>query len=254
MKEADVASELTDLSSRVRENHAGDAISRAEFWADTLDRWAEEMVSPSKCGQCPGSQGDSLPPSIVLEVIRILEGEMDLREETRALDLIRGALAADDFRDKAHNQSDVQRKLHNRCVHVVNDIRALPQGAEKFRSEIETIAMASDAMADAIDTLNVPDTGPPAIAAETEAIERLLQSRRADPKKRGGGSGSSPGGGGTGTTDRVALELYGPGSDANARIEARDVQQSTGTTTDQIPAEYRDGVEAFFNALDGGRR
>ena len=66
----------------------------------------------------------------------------------------------------------------------------------------------------------------------------------------GGGGGSNPGGGGTGDTDRVALELYGPGVDPLAQIEARGVQQSTGTTNDQVPAEFRDGIDAFFNALD----
>jgi hypothetical protein len=48
----------------------------------------------------------------------------------------------------------------------------------------------------------------------------------------------------------VALELYGPGSDPNAKIESREVRQSTGTSTDQTPAEYRDGIDAFFNALE----
>ena len=57
-------------------------------------------------------------------------------------------------------------------------------------------------------------------------------------------------GGGTGDTDRVALELYGPGADPLAQIEARGVQQSTGTTNDQVPAEFRDGIDAFFNALE----
>ena len=47
-----------------------------------------------------------------------------------------------------------------------------------------------------------------------------------------------------------ALELYGPGSDPLAQVESRGVQQSTGTTNDQVPAEFRDGIDAFFNALE----
>ena len=49
----------------------------------------------------------------------------------------------------------------------------------------------------------------PAIAAETEAIELLLQSKRINPTG-GGGGGSSPGGGGQGTTNDSALALVGP--------------------------------------------
>ena len=250
MEEYEVVSKLNDLSGRVRDNHSGDSIARAEFWGDTLDRWAEELVSASKCGQCKGCKGDSLPPSIVLEVMRILEGEMDLREETRSLEQVRDDIESAVYTEKADAQSETQRKLYNRTVNVVTDIRALPLGEQKFGREIRIIMAAGGAMKDATEILGRHDTGPPAIAAETEAIELLLQAKRVNPKSGGGGGGSNPGGGGTGDTDRVALELYGPGSDPNAKIEARGVQQSTGTTNDQIPAEFRDGIDAFFNALE----
>ncbi len=250
MEEYEVVSKLNDLSSRVRDNHSGDSIARAEFWGDTLDRWAEELVSASKCGQCKGCKGDSLSPSIVLEVMRILEGEMDLREETRSLEQVRADIDSATYTEKADAQSETQRKLYNRTVNVVTDIRALPLGEQKFGREIQIIMAAGGAMKDATELLARHDTGPPAIAAETEAIELLLQAKRANPKSGGGGGGSNPGGGGTGDTDRVALELYGPGSDPHAKIEARGVQQSTGTTNDQIPAEFRDGIDAFFNALE----
>ncbi len=250
MDEYEVVSKLNELGDSVRRNHSGESIVKAEFWADTLDRWAEELVSASKCGQCKGCKGDSLPPSIVLEVMRILEGEMDLREETRALEKIRSKMETGEYATKAEQQAETQRVLHNRCVNVVTDIRALPLGDQKFGREIGIISAAAGAMSDAIDILAEPETGGRAIAAETEAIELLLQSRRANPKGGGGGGGSTPGGGGSGNTDRVALELYGPGSDPNAKIESRGVQQSTGNSTDQVPAEFRDGIDAFFNALE----
>ncbi len=250
MEEYEVVRKLNDLSDRVRSNRSGEAIAKAEFWGDTLDRWAEELVSASKCGQCKGCKGDSLPPSIVLEVMRILEGEMDLREETRALEQVRAHTEAVDYKDKAEAQSETQRTLYNRLVNVVTDIRALPLGEQKFGKEIQLLAAAGDAASDATKILGRPDTGREAIAAETEVIELLLQAKRANPKSGGGGGGSSPGGGGEGNTDEVALELYGPGSDPHAQIEAREVRQATGTTNDQTPAEFRDGIDAFFNALE----
>lgn len=253
MEEYEVVSKLNDLSDRVRNNRSGEAIAKAEFWGDTLDRWAEEMVSASKCGQCKGCKGDSLPPSIVLEVMRILEGEMDLREETRSLENVREELETVQYTDKSEAQSETQRGLHTRIVDVITDIRALPLGEQKFGKEIQLLTAAGEAMLDAMDILARPDTGPQAIAAETEVIELLLQAKRANPKSGGGGGGSNPGGGGEGNTDQVALELYGPGSDPNAQIEARDVRQATGTTNDQTPAEFRDGIDAFFNALENRR-
>ncbi len=249
MEEYEVVSKLNDLSDRVRNNFSGESISRAEYWGDTLDRWAEELVSASKCGQCKGCKGDSLPPSIVLEVMRILEAEMDLREETRSLEQVREEIEAVTYQDKAEAQSETQRKIYNRLVNVVADIKALPLGEQKFGKEIRLMTEAGGAASDATDILGQPDTGSEAIAAETEVIELLLQARRANPKS-GGGGGSTPGGGGEGSTDQVALELYGPGSDPNAQIEAREVRQATGTNNDQTPAEFRDGIDAFFNALE----
>ena len=249
MEEYEIVSKLNDLGDRVRDNRSGEAIAKAEFWGDTLDRWAEELVSASQCGQCKGCKGDSLPPSIVLEVMRILEGEMDLREETRSLELVREETEAVAYQDKAEAQSETQRKLFNRLENVVTDIRSLPLGEQKFEKEIQLLSAAGVAMTDATQILSQPNTGPQAIAAETEVIELLLQAKRANPKG-GGGGGSNPGGGGEGNTDQVALELYGPGSDPNAQIERREIRQANGTNNDQTPAEFRDGIDAFFNALE----
>lgn len=251
MEDSEVVSKIAALGETVRTNHSGESISSAEYWADTLDRWAEEMVSASKCGQCKGGNSDSLPPSIVLEVMRILEGEMDLREETRAAEKVRSSLTADVYATKAGKLASAQQGLYERCVNVVIDIEALPLGTQKFAREIQVVEAAANAMGDAWKLLKSPATNAPVIAAETEAIELLLQSRRANPKSGGGGGGgSTPGGGGSGSTDQAALELYGPTADPNASIEKREIQQATGTATDQIPAEFRDGVDAFFNAVE----
>ena len=88
-------------------------------------------------------------------------------------------------------------------------------------------------------------------AQAKEAIELLLQTRRANPRSGGGGGGSSPGGGGSGSTDQAALEHFGPDADAAAVVQERGVQQTTGNTSEDIPTEYREGIDAFFNAIDG---
>jgi len=49
MQELEVTTQLTKLGDRVRQNMAGEAIARTEYWGDTMDRWAEELVEP-----CPG--------------------------------------------------------------------------------------------------------------------------------------------------------------------------------------------------------
>ncbi len=49
MQKLEVTTRLTKLGDRVRHNMAGEAIARTEYWGDTMDRWAEELVEP-----CPG--------------------------------------------------------------------------------------------------------------------------------------------------------------------------------------------------------
>ncbi len=250
MKELEPVTELSALGERVRENLSGEAIVRAEFWADTFDRWAEEMVSPSQCGACKGGSKVSLPPAIVLEVMRIIEAEMDLREETRSLEQAKAAMEIDKYDTRAKKQSKTQIDIYERTENVMKDIRALPDGEKNFGKELQIVGMASIAMEDASLILYRPDTGPEAIAAETEAIEMLLQSKRANPKGGGGGGGSSPGGGGDGNTQRAALATLGGTSDLNAKVKHRTVEQSSGTTSGKLPEEFRDGLDAFFNALE----
>lgn len=252
MEEINVVSRLGMLGERVRSNLSGDSISRVEYWADTLDRWAEELVSASKCGACKGCKGGaSLPPSIVLEIMRILEGEIDLRDETRAAETARPAVEKEQYEESVARLFETQSSLHERTLAVMDDIRAIPDGGRKFAKELKIIGMAAAAMLDAADLLSEPTTDADVIAAETEAIELLLQSKRCNPNG-GGGGGSTPGGGGGGDTDTVALALHGPGSDPNAYIEAREIRQSTGTSETQLPAEFRDGLEQFFNAVEIG--
>ena len=252
MAELEVVSKLGMLGPRVRNNFSGDSISRVEFWADTLDRWAEELVCASKCSAGTGSNGDSLPPAIVLELMRILEGEMDLRDETRAVETAKQALETKEYEVSAARLFQTQSSIHKRTLAVMDDIRAMPSGESKFGKELKIIGMVVTAMHDAADLLFRPTTDSGVIAAETEAIEMLLQAKRSNPKG-GGGGGASPGGGGGGDTETVALAMHGPGADPNAHIESRDIQQATGTTNGELPPEFRDGLEQFFNAVEIGK-
>jgi len=174
----------------------------------------------------------------------------DLRDETRAAETARPATKPGRYENTAAGLCETQNKLRERALNIINDIAALPDGSRHFGKELDLLDSAAGAMLDAAAILAEPSTGSAAIAAETEVIELLLQSKRSNPESGGGGSGSSPGGGSDGETETVALALYGPGADPRAHIESREIHQATGQTDNSIPAEYRDGVEAFFNAVE----
>ena len=46
MQNANVSSQIQDMATTINQNFIGQSTIEAEFWADTLDRWAEQLVDP----------------------------------------------------------------------------------------------------------------------------------------------------------------------------------------------------------------
>lgn len=189
-----------------------------------------------------------MPPTIVLEVLRITEAEMDLRTHTRQAEQARRALRTAEYDEVVKPLQTQQLSLRDRTDRVIEDIKELPDGESEFAKELAQLQKASDAMVDADERLAKPDSGPLAVAAESEAIEWLLKARRMS--KGGGGAGSDPGGGGGGTTNLTALALAGRGDAPQAKVEKRPVEQATGTVEDDVPAELRAAMDRYFAELE----
>jgi hypothetical protein len=249
MRKQDVLGGLRQLSDDVSREQ-GMSIAQCEFWSDTMDRWAEDLVDPACSGACPGCRcKGSLPPSIVLEVLQILEGEINLREETRVAEQAKAAVEAKKHVAEANRLSVSQAAFQDRVVKVVERIRALPDGDADFAKEIALLGQVSTVMKDATRILAGPDTGPPAVAAETEAIELLLKSKRINPNG-GGSGGSTPGHGGGGNTQDSALALLGAGMNQKEVRESPGTQQSVGETGPVWPEEFRAGLDKYFSGLE----
>lgn len=192
-----------------------------------------------------------MPPSIILEVLKITEAEMELRDATREAEQAREARTADQITAAAEPLAEEQEDLVFRTETVIQDIRELPEGEFEFEREIKILRAARSAMDEAYVMLNDESTGAPTVAAETEAIELLLRSRRSGGGG-GGGGGSTPGGGGNGGTDASdALALAGRAIGAKDEVEERDVDRSTSRTASKIPAEFVEALDRYFDALEG---
>lgn len=228
----------------------GMSIAQCEFWSDTLDRWADDLVDPACCGKCPGGKSKaSLPPSVVLEAMQILEAEVNLREETRVTEQARPAIAAEEYGDRAKQLATTQDQLSERVAQLTIRIRELPDGESEFGKEISLLNRVELVMDEATALLGQPNTGSAPIGAETEAIELLLQSKKINPRG-GGGGGSSPGGGGEGTTNDAALALVGSGVNDKEVREDRGVAQASGESGTSLPEEFRAGLDEYFNRLE----
>ena len=192
-----------------------------------------------------------MPPSIILEVLKITEAEMELRDATREAEQAREARAAEQVTAAAGPLAEEQEDLVFRADNVIQDIRELPEGEFEFERELQMLRGARAAMDEAFVLLDDELTGAPTVAAETEAIELLLRSRRSGGAG-GGGGGSSPGSGGNGGTEATsALALAGRAIGANEEIEERDVDRSSSRTASKIPAEFVEVLGRYFDALEG---
>jgi hypothetical protein len=249
MRTEDVIGGLRRIADDIPKEH-GVSIAQAEFWSDTMDRWAEDLVDPACSGQCPGCRTkSSLPPSIVLEVLKILEGEINLREETRVAEQARPGIEAKQHVAEADRLGGTQQSLDERTLAVIERILQLPDAEAEFGKELALLGQVSEVMRETVGILKKPETGAPAIAAETEAIELLLKSKRINPKG-GGGGGATPGGGGGGDTQDSALALLGAGLNQHEVREDRGIEQATGETGGNLPEEFRAGLDRYFNELE----
>ena len=240
MKSEDVTQQLTDVSERIAANESGGSIAHLELLADTFDRWAEQLVDPvPEGGSSAGGGGASLPPSIVLEVMKILEAEIALREETRALQQAKPQLDLANYQQMAQALMKTQQEVEDRAKTVIDAIHGLDSSSE-FEDEITQISSSMNAMNDAAKILGEPDTGAGAIAAESEAIEWLLQAKRSSgPLTREGEDMTIS-----------ALALLGEADEQKAQERLRAVQQATGKSEKEVAEEFRYGLDKYFESLE----
>ena len=182
--------------------------------------------------------------------MQILEGEVKLREQTRVAEQAKPAVSEDEHVEAAGRLAESQNEFRERMDKVVERIKELPDAEADFAKEIALLSQVSGVMVETVDILGRPETGPPAIAAETEIIELLLQSKRFNPSG-GGGGGASPGGGGSGDTETPALALVGSGVNANEVREELSAAPATGITGPGLPEEFRSGLDQYFSQLEG---
>ena len=249
MQDAVASSQMQDIATAIKDNFIGESTIAAEFWADTLDRWAEQLVGPLPEGNPPPGMGmitlPNLPPEIVVEVMRIINREIQLREETRELEQAKGGLTPDEYAERSIELYDTQITLTEDTIEVEAQISLLPNAQQDFSRELRKIGSAIEVMDEVEDILAEPDTGPRAIAAIIEVIEILLETQRIPnaPTIATAPPATAP-----------ALTLIGIGDDSStAFLKNRTPRQATGKTGRVLPEEFRQGLDAYFNVLEGSR-
>jgi hypothetical protein len=220
---------------------------------------------------------------MVLEVLRIINQEIELREETRELDQARGAMEEDMVKERGRELSQTQGELAMKSRKLAGQIRAMPNGPDRadetlanqikkltdetefneealaeriewltsraelgkevLDAQIAKLTNAAMVMDEVKGMLTTPETGPPTIAAISEVIEILLETHRMP---------NAPTVVKAPPATASALMLVGLGDDGSrAFIEERAPGQATGKTGRQLPEEFRQGLDVYLNALEG---
>ncbi len=262
IEDSSISKQISDLVKSIDRNFVGQSTIEAEYWADTFDRWAEQLVDPlPPPPEDAGSDGinelPNLPPEIIVRILRVINREIQLREETREVEQAREALKEDKYYERSEPLSDTQYELAEETREIASEIRMLPEADTRFiQQELAKVAKAAEVMDEAETILARPETGPEAIAAITEAIEILLEIKRSpNTPSSGGGGGNMPSGGSSGQGLAAifsALKHKGIGDDSGtAFIEKRSPKQATGKAGRVLPEEFRQGLDAYFNVLEG---
>lgn len=181
--------------------------------------------------------------------MKILTEEIALRDQTRSFEQAKAQLEKEVAREQNEALTATQDDLADRTDGVIEEIRDLPD-ADSFGKEIMQLTNAAAAMGDAWKYLGEGDTGPNAIAAETEAIEWLLLAKRSGSGGGGGGSNAGAGSRSGAAMRGSSLARLGGAKEKLGKVVKRDTRQATGTAGRDLPEEYRSGLDAYFEKLE----
>ena len=248
---------LEEIPKRLEKNRLGDALHRSEFWADTFDRWAEELVPPQSPGEGAGAGGGeepSLPPQIVLDVMRQIENETILRDETRGFQLSREAMSLDEQQERNDALTVYQMAIQESSLDTIKDIAELPNAETDFADPLSQVRNGVEAMNDASGILFDNNTGDPALAAESAAIEALLLTNRGNEPP----APSSPQENNSGLdgSEQFAnpMAMLNPSGLNPLQDDPDTSDDALGSVSDNVPEKFRDGIDSFTNKLGRWRK
>lgn len=263
MDKVKMAESLEALTATIGENRGFTGIAQTAHWAAQFNRWAD-LLEQQDNQRAPEDQppSDQPPPDLALlmDILRLVMGESELREKTRFLD---ERITLDmQYAKKADGLGDEQQALFKQLKDV--------QTRAPYPQVKQLLGRAGSIMNEAEAMLRKPQTNQTTVAAETEVIELLSGALNQAAQQMqgggggagmmsmlmqmmmGGGAGQTPGGSTAGGITRERNTPVG-GPAAEGRGPERTGKRGAGQSLDQVPAEYREAMEAYFKKIEGGR-
>jgi hypothetical protein len=255
MKEERVAEQLLKLTEKIASNHAALAVNETRKWEKRFEEWASLLDNLEEGGGGGSSGGGAMSEAALrrlLALLRLRQQEQNVRDHTRLLEARRES-------NQGYREDAIILSI--RQMYLKEDVQALlRQGESRYLPQVR------NAMEESETFLTRPQTDPPVVDAQTDAVN-LLEAEVTDMLQMSQGAslaaamgmmmqmmGMSPGGvaaGGNmsgGNTDQPSLELEG--EVRGAAGEERSVERTSGRSTRPVPVEYRKALQQYHRALE----
>ena len=272
MTDTHAPDELDRLGGLIGNNIGMEASENLAQWSERFQKWSEKLEpksSGSGSGSGSGQQGLDLTAQLIA-LLRLREGEMNLRDETTLLDQDKGQ--TDSYQQRAAALADGQEKLAGDLEGIHRKV-PVPEIDPAF-------ADVSGAMKEVLTQLRKPQTGQPADVAEVKTVEsltdliNLINEQAQHPSQQPSpGQGSDAGemqfllqmmrdsanakafaakpatglNRNGGAASRAGSPLSGDAAGQGA--SRRPAGQAAGVI-ETAPAEFRDALENYYHGLE----
>lgn len=274
MGDTKTSEELDKVRGLITENISMEAIRNLGQWSKQFSAWADVLEPKSKsaggAGGGGGGQGNDLANALVqqlMNLLRMRDGELNVRERTQILDSQKADASIYD--DGAKMLYGAQRQLLKKTVQMQLDNPFPPleeplaeiynamQDADALLAKPQTDVVAQNAEAKSVevisDVINLINEqiqrGGSSQSQTSEEMAFLLQMMSPESRETTGmAMGRNPGRSTMGgTTQRPAGPLQG---DALGKgPDSRNVSKASGAM-ENMPTEFREALENYFNALE----
>lgn len=276
MAEARTPDEMDRVRALIESNISMQAMDALTLWSDRFDAWADLLEPKKMDAGSSGQSGAGKPPEEdmalkhLMALLRLREGQVNLRERTRMLDKNPGEETV--YKESAGKLRDAEAKLLDalQVVHLENDDQELEpalrdssramQFVESLLAKPVTDAgtitahnKALEKLSDAINLLNEKAQKPNSSSQsqqQSEEMAFLMQMMQQQNPKPGMQGGMTPGMNfNGGNTDMAANPQTG---NANGKADAARTSRKAGGNTASLPAEFRDALENYYKAIEKG--
>ncbi|HTG44553.1 MAG TPA: hypothetical protein VK633_08475, partial [Verrucomicrobiae bacterium] len=260
MKETKVVETLSANTEMIRQNISAQAMQEAGKLASQFNAWAKRLEASKKPsdqageGDQAGDKVDEAALERLLALLRVRQGEVNLRQHTQVLDQIKKG------RSSYLEDSGMLSVRQSLLVDDVKDLQEQDPG--KFLGQTKA------AMGEAQNLLQKPRTDDPTVAAETDAVNLLeaeimamVDSQDGKSQAQGAamamlmqmmgmnGMGKKPGANfAGGDTDKASGPITG-NTTGNGDRE-RETGKTTGRDTRPVPVEYREALQNYHKAIE----